>query len=179
MHFPILLWLNLMFQRNIFGSGTHTHKHIPTSYTVSATHQTANQCLRLTEPPANVCDSPNRQPMSATHQTSSQCLRLTKPPASVCDSPNRQPVSETHQTARTQDVSTCRPLSAGVKSSSTRGILLFLLHWSILLKQDTCSAVVQICHHNIHFMERVVSLPCLQETHIWITKFCIIMWIIT
>jgi hypothetical protein len=143
-----------MFQGNTFGD-----THIPTSY--------------------SVCDSPNRQPMSATHQTASKCLRLTKPPASVCDLPNRQPMSATHPTARTQDISTCRPFSAGVNGSLTRGSLLFLLHRSILLKQDACSAVVQICHHNIHFMERVLSLPCLQETHIWITKFCIITWIIT
>jgi hypothetical protein len=53
----------------------------------------------------------------------------------------------THRTARTQDTSTCRPLSAGVNCYSPQGSLLFLLHRSILFTQDACSALVQICHH--------------------------------
>jgi hypothetical protein len=40
MYFHILLWLELMFQGNIFGSGTHTHK-IPLLI----------RCLWLTQPP--------------------------------------------------------------------------------------------------------------------------------
>ena len=53
----------------------------------------------------------------------------------------------THPTARKQDISTCRPFSAGANGSSTRGSLLFLLHRSILLKQDARFPVVHICHH--------------------------------
>ena len=55
-------------------------------------------------------------------------------------------MSVTHPTARAQDISTCRPSLAGANGSSTRGSLLFLLHRSIRLKQDACSAVVHICH---------------------------------
>jgi len=59
-------------------------------------------------------------------------------------------ITVTHPTARTQDISTCRPSSARVYGSSTRGSLLVLLHRSILFTQDACSAVVHICQHNIH-----------------------------
>jgi len=55
-------------------------------------------------------------------------------------------MSVTHPTARTQDISTCCPSLAGV-NGSTRGSHLFLLHRSILLKQDACSPLVHICHH--------------------------------
>jgi hypothetical protein len=67
-------------------------------------------------------------------------------------------MSVSHPIARTQDISTCRPFSASANGSSTPGSLLFLLHRSILLKQDACYPVVHICQHSIHFMERVVYL---------------------
>ena len=53
-------------------------------------------------------------------------------------------MSVTHPTARTQDISTLRPFSADANGSSTPSSLLFLLHRSILLTQDACSAVVLI-----------------------------------
>ena len=80
----------------------------------------------------------------------------------VCDSPNRQNAGHLKMPPS---------LSAAVNGSSTRGSLLFILHCSILLKRDACSAVVRIGQHNIHCMEHVASLPCLQEAHyMWITK---------
>ena len=54
-------------------------------------------------------------------------------------------MSVTHPTTGTHDISTCRPFSADANGfASTRGSLLFLVHRSILLKQDGCSPVVQI-----------------------------------
>jgi len=55
-------------------------------------------------------------------------------------------MSVTHPTARTQDISTCRPFSAGANGSSTQGSLLFLIHRSILLKHDARYPVVHSCH---------------------------------
>jgi len=53
----------------------------------------------------------------------------------------------THPTARTQDISACRPFSAGANGSSTPCGLLFLIHRTILLKHDARYPVVHICHH--------------------------------
>ena len=77
-------------------------------------------------------------------------------------------MSVTHPTARTQDISTCRPSLAGVNGSSTRGSLLFLLHRSILLKEDACSPLVHICHHKclLHFYVEMTQDITVKKRHV-------------